>query len=464
MRKFAGAAGLFFILTMLFPTSAATGDVPQTILYQGRLTNMSGRPLIDSTVVTFTIYNTAVGGEMIWTETHDLKPDDFGLFTVELGSILPLDGSIIDGQKLYLGIMIESSTEMSPRQLLTSVPYAVNAGIAQTLNSTTRLKPSIIEGTAATLFGNQTFIGQNEFLGRLKITSGDILVSDSLTANVGALIHVERVTSNSNDLWGVYAKVSTTSLGELIGIRGLAERTSSQAGRDVFGVSGTAVSVETNRFGLWGKARSSIGATNSGESYGVYGSAQDGVTAYGIFGAAQGAITNWAGYFAGDVRVTGTITEGAGRIQIDHPLDPENKYLIHNQVASPDMMTIYNGNVILDNAGWATVLLPDYFDSLNNNYRYQLTSIGGPAPNLHIARTIANGAFKIAGGTPGMQVSWMVTGIRQDAYARAHLSPNVIEKPTIEQGRLLHPEAFGQPIEMGLNFNDRNTVTDGNLR
>jgi hypothetical protein len=46
--------------------------------------------------------------------------------------------------------------------------------------------------------------------------------------------------------------------------------------------------------------------------------------------------------------------------KIDHPLDPENKYLSHSFVESPDMMNIYNGNVVTDASGYATVTLPDY--------------------------------------------------------------------------------------------------------
>ena len=39
---------------------------------------------------------------------------------------------------------------------------------------------------------------------------------------------------------------------------------------------------------------------------------------------------------------------------IDHPLDPANKYLYHASVESPDVMNIYNGNVVTDANGRAT--------------------------------------------------------------------------------------------------------------
>jgi len=118
--------------------------------------------------------------------------------------------------------------------------------------------------------------------------------------------------------------------------------------------------------------------------------------------------------------VTGNLTKASGSFKIDHPLDPVNKYLSHSFVESPDMMNVYNGVVLLNLRGEAWVNLPDYFEALNRDFRYQLTPIGAPAPKLYIAKEVSGNRFKIAGGKPGGKVSWQVTGIRQDAYANAH--------------------------------------------
>ncbi len=171
---------------------------------------------------------------------------------------------------------------------------------------------------------------------------------------------------------------------------------------------------------------------------------------YGVYGAAGGGmLENYAGYFAGNLHVTGTITKGAGGFKIDHPLDPENKYLYHSFVESPDMMNIYNGNVILDTNGEATVEMPEWFESLNRDFRYQITPIGAPGPNLYIAEKINGNRFKISGGTSGMEVSWQVTGVRKDAYAEAHRIPVEEEKNIVEQGTYLYPTEFGMPESMG---------------
>jgi len=157
-----------------------------------------------------------------------------------------------------------------------------------------------------------------------------------------------------------------------------------------------------------------------------------------------------AGYFDGDVHVSGRLSKAGGSFKIDHPLDPANKYLYHSFVESPDMMNIYNGVVVLDGSGEAVVELPEWFEVLNKDFRYQLTAIGAPGPNLYIAAKVANNRFRIAGGQPGMEVSWQVTGIRQDAWANAHRIPVEVEKSERERGYFIHPELYGGPEEKGI--------------
>jgi hypothetical protein len=126
------------------------------------------------------------------------------------------------------------------------------------------------------------------------------------------------------------------------------------------------------------------------------------------------------------VHVNGTLSKSAGQFQIDHPLDPENRWLAHSFVESSDMKNIYDGVTALDGSGEAVVELPAWFSALNKDYRYQLTALGAPAPNLHVAAEMAGNRFAIAGGNPGQRVSWQVTGIRQDRYALEH--PVVVER------------------------------------
>ncbi len=153
----------------------------------------------------------------------------------------------------------------------------------------------------------------------------------------------------------------------------------------------------------------------------------------------------------GNLHVQGRLTAGVKTFRIDHPLDPKNKYLSHSSVESPDVMNIYNGNITTDTEGNATVVLPDYFEALNRDFRYQLTVIGKLA-QATVASEIENNRFTIKTDQPDVKISWQVTGIRQDALAKA-LPPSVEEdKPEAERGLFLHPEHYGHPRERGIAF------------
>ena len=204
--------------------------------------------------------------------------------------------------------------------------------------------------------------------------------------------------------------------------------------------------------GVYGSAiGNNFGVTGKGDNGGMQALNQlNGNAAYLATGCC-------AGYFTGDVQVSGNLTltgnliKGGGSFKIDHPLDPANKYLSHSFVESPDMMNIYNGNVVLDHRGEAWVDLPEWFEALNMDFRYQLTAIGVPGPNLYIAGPVTHNRFKIAGGKPYHQVSWQVTGIRHDAYANAHRIEVEQEKAGAEKGTYLYPELFGEPPEKSLS-------------
>jgi hypothetical protein len=143
----------------------------------------------------------------------------------------------------------------------------------------------------------------------------------------------------------------------------------------------------------------------------------------------------------GGLDVLSALQKPSGSFKIDHPLDPANKYLYHSFVESPDMMDVYNGSVTTDKHGMAVVTLPDYFDALNKDFRYQLTAINTFA-QATVAKKIQNNRFAIRTSKPGVEVSWQVTGIRQDAYANAHRVQVEEQKPPREQGHYLHPELF----------------------
>jgi len=196
--------------------------------------------------------------------------------------------------------------------------------------------------------------------------------------------------------------------------------------------------------GVSAKGGTGSGAGNRGGN-GITASAGHGV---------NGATDGLAGKFNGDVQVTGNLSKGGGSFKIDHPLDPENKYLYHSFVESPDMKNIYDGTVTTDQNGDATITLPDYFGALNRDFRYQLTVIGTFAQAI-VSGEIENNQFRIRTSAPGVKVSWQVTGIRQDAYANRHRIPVEELKSDLERGSYLHPDVFNLPEEKNVLFVQR---------
>ncbi len=106
--------------------------------------------------------------------------------------------------------------------------------------------------------------------------------------------------------------------------------------------------------------------------------------------------------------MTGNLVASSKSFKIDHPLDPENKYLQHTSVESSEMMNIYNGNVVTNSIGEAKVNLPDWFQALNKDFRYQLTVIGEFAQAI-ISEEINDNKFNIKTNEPNVKVSWQIT-------------------------------------------------------
>ena len=220
----------------------------------------------------------------------------------------------------------------------------------------------------------------------------------------------------------------------------------------VYGSGGGAgvVGESTSGTGVAGQSNTGTGVTGqSSYGHGVYG-ISTASNHYGIYGEATGG-ASYAGYFRGNVYVSGSVSKPGGSFKIDHPLDPANQYLYHSFVESPDMKNIYDGIVTLDAQGTATVELPKWFETLNSDFRYGLTALGQPCPELYIAEEVKKGQFKVAGGKPNQRVSWQLTGIRQDEWAKAHRIPVEEVKPANEKGLYLHPELFGEGEEKTVN-------------
>ena len=301
--------------------------------------------------------------------------------------------------------------------------------------------------------------------------------SGSSTYGTAYGVYAEATSHVSGENYGVYSvasdvavagKVSANS-GTDIGVLGENTSTATADARGVVGISEPAPYYGIGgefRGGYYGvKGEATISGSSSryagrfhagggdGLVYGVYATADDPENdgeARGIY-ASVSTSDGKAGWFSGDVEITGHISKSSGSFKIDHPLDPENKYLYHSFVESPDMMNVYNGNAVLDARGEAWIELPEWFEALNREFRYQLTCIGAFAP-VYVAEEVSGNRFQIAGGVPGGKVSCQVTGIRQDPFAEANRIPLEVEKRPEERGLYLHPEVLGLTRESGIDY------------
>jgi hypothetical protein len=191
----------------------------------------------------------------------------------------------------------------------------------------------------------------------------------------------------------------------------------------------------------------SIYGGDGGDFYGGTGGSAGGIGVYAVGGPDRNdASSDWAAYFEGNTFTFGSAQSSSASLTIDHPQDPANKIFQHASVESSEMMNIYTGNVVTDQNGNALVKLPEWFESLNADFRYQLTVIGKFAQAI-VSKEIANHEFSISTNATFTKVSWQVTAVRHDAYALAHPLEVEKDKPAFERGYYLHPELYGQPAE-----------------
>lgn len=106
--------------------SQTTSDT--TLNYQGHLLDSAGQPVNTTVPITFRLYDSYIGGTELWIEQHPTVPVQYGLFNVALGSITPLPTTLFsDNAELWLGVQIDSDSEMVPRERLGDVPFASRA-------------------------------------------------------------------------------------------------------------------------------------------------------------------------------------------------------------------------------------------------------------------------------------------------------------------------------------------------
>jgi hypothetical protein len=165
-------ASCFAALLLAHPAPA---EVPSTMSYQGLLTDGAGTPVADGVYdLTLRLYDVPSDGAPLWTETQSAVPVARGIFSISLGSVVPL--TLPFDQPYWLGTSIDPDAELAPRTPLTSSPYALSVRMplpagsvdAQVLLDEPGIAQSIYPGTYSVI-GNAN---QNP-----AILSGDLSVT-----------------------------------------------------------------------------------------------------------------------------------------------------------------------------------------------------------------------------------------------------------------------------------------------
>src|SRR5438552_10162681 len=123
-RLLANVAFLLAIVTAARTSRA--GSVPPYMTEQGRLFDAMGTPIVGSLAFVFTIYPDKSGGNALWSESKQITLDE-GYFSTTLGDTTQIPLTVFNGTTRFLGIKVGTDTEMTPRQPLSSVPYALMA-------------------------------------------------------------------------------------------------------------------------------------------------------------------------------------------------------------------------------------------------------------------------------------------------------------------------------------------------
>jgi hypothetical protein len=366
-------------------------------------------------------------GDNGWSSGFDLKNNFLGVGTMEptaplafpsiLGNKIALWGNAIGG---HYGLGIQGS-------LLQIYSSASNADIAFGYGSSNAFTENMrIKGN-----GN-VGIGENNPTSKLEITEL------SNTSARGLYVGINNSFSNNEALRA--ESISGTNGTAILAYRngnGNAVLATTLAGTGVNAGSGSA----SQDVGVRGSATTGVWGTASGNGgFGVRASNGGIASATGLW--AQGY-----SFISGNFDVLGTLSKSAGTFKIDHPQDPENKFLIHSFVESPDMMNVYNGNIFTDNDGFATVTLPNYFEALNILSKEFAQAI--------IYEKVANNKFIIKTNMPNIEVSWQITGIRNDKYAQHNRIVAEVEKSTKQKGKYLNAKEFDKTDDKQITPQDR---------
>lgn len=473
--------------------NVALAQSPEALKYQAVVRDANNAPLGSQAItVRISILENSLTGTIAYEEAHSVTTSPIGLISLNVGEGTPLYGTFDaiswESYEHFLQVEVDqyggSNYELLGTSQLLSVPYALFAkeagqvdlvageGISIDGNEISNAKPSLWKFKANLVFvdSNQVAIGINDTTvvpsdANLYVHGNIRIAEDSALLGVGQIVGAGRLSfaadsGREDDI--VIASTGRVTFEEEVGINQTFSfvdlNVRNQAGNStVFQVEDTS---GTDLFEIGRNGNVGINQITNNVTLQVQNKTNGTNNIIANFEKSDG--TNVLQIQDdSDVVVTGdfSVNSGNKNFIMDHPLDPANKILAHNAVESPDHVTYYDGTVQLDANGQATVALPSYFEALNRDFNYQLTCVGAFA-QVYISTEIQNNEFAIAGGQPGMKVSWQVSARRNDPWAHDHPYQAEEDKDPSEVGRYYYPEGYG----LGRDFQIGASVINGEDR
>jgi hypothetical protein len=357
--KCTNASWIIVCVFVMFWPSLLFGVIPQSISYQGRLTNSVGVQLDTTVTLDFTIYKDSLGTLDIWSETHPGVVIKDGLFQVLLGSVTPLSETVFDGSKRWLGVQLPGGPAPTALIPIVSVAYAyrsvksdtagyalsssgggdITAVIADTglaggstsgdaalriaangvlsrhikdgeivdadVSNSAAISWGKIAGTAATLTRFNVFTDDNWHRGILRVgdstfraTIDGVTLGNNDTPSQSFLLRAERNPNTTLTRYGLYSNLNNIGSGAMYAIYGYANAPTagSANGGTVYGVYGRGQSDNNYRYGVRGYADMTTAAQSTGSSYGLYSTGYDGESAYGAYCTGSSAVQGYGVY------------------------------------------------------------------------------------------------------------------------------------------------------------------------
>jgi len=176
-------------------TANAFGTVPSSMTVQGQLTRSDGTPFPEGEKkFLFKLYTAETGGEEVWPrspeeEAQGIYSNADGLWTAQVGAVVPLDSRVFDYSPLWLGVQVDAGDgfQILPRIMLHVVPFAQRAAVSEKAEANSVTSGAIVDGAV-----------RNSDLASDAVTSANILNGTVLAEDIAPnTITPDRIAPNS---------------------------------------------------------------------------------------------------------------------------------------------------------------------------------------------------------------------------------------------------------------------------